>query len=65
MANLPKNRVITLRLSEETHAKLERSRNWLPYKTTTTAIIERGIELALSELDAMRVALGRAEDGAK
>jgi hypothetical protein len=47
-----KNRSINVRLTEEVYDRLQRSTKAdVPYPPTLTAIIERGIELALQELD--------------
>lgn len=48
-----KNRQIGIRLSDEMAARLDRAtdRNRDPYAPTMTQLVERGIELALKELE--------------
>lgn len=48
-----KTDTLTIRLTPETRALLERAQAALPYFPTITSIVERGIILALKELDAM------------
>jgi len=48
-----KSETITVRLSPEVREKMETVRNAMPYKPTVTVIIERGIELALAEIEHM------------
>lgn len=44
---------LTVRLSNETREKLDRLAERGPYRISITSIIERGIELAAAELEAM------------
>lgn len=44
---------ITFRIDMDVRTRLEKAANTLPYKTTLTAIIERGIQLALAEIEEM------------
>lgn len=45
---------LTVRISVEMREKLDKAREGFPYKPTVTAIVERGIELALAEIEAMK-----------
>src|SRR5690606_20112136 len=44
---------ITIRLTEDQHARLEQAAHTMPYRITATEIITRGIELAARELESM------------
>jgi predicted transcriptional regulator len=44
---------LTIRLNPELRARLESVRDRMPYKPTITDITERGISLALDELERM------------
>lgn len=47
---------LTIRLKPEIRARLEEVRAAMPYQPTITAIVERGISLALDELERMQKA---------
>jgi hypothetical protein len=44
---------LTIRLTDGTRAELERAAKAGPYPISLTAIVERGIVLAVAELDSM------------
>lgn len=44
---------LTVRLADNVRAELERAANGGPYPISLTAIVERGIVLAVAELDEM------------
>lgn len=54
-----KTSTLTVRLSQELRDKLEAARTAIPYQPSVTSIIERGIVLAIRELEVMSKA-GRA-----
>lgn len=56
-----KTDTLTIRLTPETRALLERAQTTLPYFPTITSIVERGIILALKELDAMAATINDRE----
>ena len=58
----PAAETLTIRLKPEIRARLEEVRASMPYQPTITAIVERGISLALDELEKMRKAT-EVEDG--
>jgi len=45
-----RGKTISLRITDEFRQKVEDAQNILPYAPTVTAIIERGIELAIAEI---------------
>lgn len=53
-------RSLTVRLDHELLNKMEEARQSLPYPTTATAIIERGINLAINEIKRMASQKGGA-----
>jgi len=53
---------VTFRITDERRAQLEKAAVSLPYKTTLTAIIERGIDLALKEIDEMNASRAGGSD---
>lgn len=55
-----KTSVLTLRISEELRARVDRAQAELPYKPTITSIVERGFELALVELEEITASLKAA-----
>ncbi|MGO4337794.1 hypothetical protein AB4037_23035 [Labrys sp. KB_33_2] len=50
---MTKSKSLTVRLSEETQARLEALKQITPYSISMTSIVERGIELAAQELEAL------------
>lgn len=46
-----KSETLTFRVEAEIKARLENAVNRTPYKITATSIVERGIALALQELE--------------
>ena len=56
---MAKGNVLTIRLSDETRAKLDALANRGPYRLSITSIIERGIDLAAQELAVMNAKEGR------
>lgn len=48
-----KRSTLTVRLSDETRERLERATVTGPYRITITSVLERGINLALAELEAI------------
>jgi hypothetical protein len=48
-----KTETITVRLTPETRAKIAEAQRALPYVPTITSLVERGIVLALNELNRM------------
>ena len=55
-----KHRTLTVRLSDEVSEKLDLASKLGPYPVSLTAIVERGIELALREIEAMNQASEKA-----
>ena len=53
MTRAAKPQTLTVRLSDAVRAELERASNAGPYPISLTAIVERGILLAVAELDEM------------
>lgn len=51
-----KSKTLTIRLLPETRAKLDAMIDAHPYHPNITAIVERGIDLALVEMDMMNAA---------
>lgn len=51
-----KTDTLTIRLTPETRAKITEAQQRLPYFPTITSIVERGIVLAMRELDRMAAA---------
>lgn len=48
-----KSDTLTIRLTPETRALLDKAQSTLPYCPTITSIVERGITLAIKEMNAM------------
>lgn len=46
-----KGATLTIRLTDELKARIDRASETMPYRPTITAIAERGFELALKELE--------------
>lgn len=44
---------LTIRLTPEMRRRLDEAKSILPYQITVTAIVERGIDLAIDELNAL------------
>ncbi|ASR06904.1 hypothetical protein CHY08_07105 [Rhizobium leguminosarum bv. viciae] len=44
---------LTIRLTPEMRRRLDEAKSILPYQITVTAIVERGINLAIDELNAL------------
>jgi hypothetical protein len=61
MAEARKTESLTVRLTPETRARLEQAQTTLPYCPTATSIVERGIILALRELERMAAILKEEE----
>lgn len=49
-ADMAKGSTLTIRLSDETRAKLDEITKRGPYRISITSVVERGIELAAEEL---------------
>jgi len=58
---MPKGQTLTFRLSADRRERLERAAKHGPYSLTMTAIIDRGIDLAIAELEQMAAAGTKAE----
>ena len=56
-----KTDTLTIRTSAELRAKIEQAQATLPYFPTITSVIERGIVLALQELEDMAAVIKRRE----
>lgn len=51
-----KGETLTIRLSPETRALIEQAQRATPYFPTITSVVERGLVLALRELEVMAAA---------
>lgn len=56
---MSKPKTITVRLTDEQHARLHAASSIGPYRVSLTEIIARGIELASQELEQMDAARSR------
>jgi hypothetical protein len=56
-----KTDTLTIRLSPELRAKIDQAQATLPYFPTITSVVERGIVLALDELEDMARVIQRRE----
>jgi hypothetical protein len=56
-----KTDTLTIRLSSELRAKIDQAQATLPYFPTITSVVERGIVLALDELEDMARVIQRRE----
>lgn len=54
-----KTETLTLRLDPGLRARVEDARAALPYSPTMTSIVERGLVLAIEEMERIRVALNK------
>jgi predicted DNA-binding protein len=52
--DMAKGNALTIRISDETKEKLDRLSKRGPYRISITSIVERGIELAAAELEALK-----------
>lgn len=52
-SDMAKGNALTIRISDETREKLDRLSKRGPYRISITSIVERGIELASAELEAL------------
>lgn len=52
-ATMQKTKTLTVRLTDEVHARLQSAAKLGPYEISLTTIVERGIELAAQELERM------------
>lgn len=59
MVDKKAGKTTSIRISHETLKRMDEARAKLPYPTTATAIIERGINLALDEIDRMTVIMDK------
>lgn len=59
MADRAKTETLTLRLSADLRQKLSHAQGVTPYRMTITSIVERGIVLALRELEQMNTQADR------
>lgn len=48
---MAKSVTLTIRLDPEIRDRMDAARDRMPYKPTITAIVERGVELALAEME--------------
>lgn len=56
-----KTESLTIRLKPETRALLDKAQSTLPYSPSVTSIVERGILLALKELDVMAASISERD----
>lgn len=56
-----KTDTLTIRLTPETRAMLDQAQSTLPYVPTITSIVERGIVLAINEMNAMASVLDQKD----
>lgn len=57
----PRKETLTIRISPDLKTRVADAIEAMPYRPTVTAIVERGLELALLELERMSQAKGGAE----
>ena len=50
MSRIPRSVTLTVRMTKEIKSRLDDASKNMPFKISTTSIVERGIELALAEL---------------
>jgi hypothetical protein len=55
-------KMLTIRLDNELRGRVDAAISAMPYKPTITSVVERGLELAVAEMEKMIASAGGAKE---